>query len=362
MWIWYVSQSSGGSLSSIISTARTYGVSTVMIKAGDGTSAWSQFSPGLVSTLHANGLKVCAWQYVYGNNPTAEAGVGATAVHNGADCLLIDAEAEYEGKYVSAQRYVTRLRQLIGANYPVGLAGFPYVDYHPAFPYSVFLGPGGAQNNTPQMYWADIGVSPDTVYSHTYDNNLPYGRPIEPLGETSANPPPGQIVRFRQLSRAYGAPGLSWWDWQETSARDWHALWQPIGNLSGYRVNPAMPTLSTNSRGGISSGDLVVWAQEHLLTAGARISIDGSFGPQTQTAVRQFQSAHGLTPSGLLDSATWRALLRYAPANVTWTSKGAKVARASGGGALELPVPASARLRAKRYEIPPHLGAGRGPG
>ena len=234
MWIWYVSQSSGGSLSSIISTARTYGVSTVMIKAGDGTSAWSQFSPGLVSTLHANGLKVCAWQYVYGNNPTAEAGVGATAVHNGADCLLIDAEAEYEGKYVSAQRYVTRLRQLIGANYPVGLAGFPYVDYHPAFPYSVFLGPGGAQNNTPQMYWADIGVSPDTVYSHTYDYNLPYGRPIEPLGETSGNPPPGQIVRFRQLSRVYGAPGLSWWDWQETRASEWHALSQPIGNLSGY--------------------------------------------------------------------------------------------------------------------------------
>ena len=361
MWIWYVSQSNGGSLSAIISTARRYGISTVMIKAGDGTSAWSQFSPGLVSTLHANGLKVCAWQYVYGNHPIFEAEVGATAVRNGADCLLIDAEAEYEGKYVAAQEYIKKLRQLVGSSYPVGLAGFPYVDYHPAFPYSVFLGPGGAQNNTPQMYWVDIGVSTDTVYLHTYDYNLPYGRPIEPLGETSGNPSTSQIVRFRQLSRAYGAPGLSWWDWQETSSRDWAALAQPIGNLSGFKASPTMPRLSTHSRGGLSSGDLVVWAQEHLVSAGARISIDGSFGSQTQTAVTRFQISHGLNPTGVIDQGTWEALLRYPPANVTWTSKGAHASRASASGPLRLAPPGSARLRARRYEIPPHLGAGAGP-
>jgi hypothetical protein len=361
MWIWYVSQSSGGSLSSIISTAHRYGLGTLMIKAGDGTGAWSQFSAGLVSTLHANGLRACAWQYVYGDHPILEAEVGAAAVHNGADCLLIDAEAEYEGKYVAAQQYIKKLRELIGPNFPVGLAGFPYVDYHPAFPYSVFLGPGGAQNNTPQMYWADIGVSVDTVYLHTYDYNTPYGRPIEPLGETSANPPPGQIVRFRQLSRAYGAAGLSWWDWQESSGRDWQAVAQPIGNLSSLRANPTMPTLSTGSRGGLSSGDLVVWAQEHLVEAGARITIDGSFGGKTQAAVTHFQSSHGLRPTGVIDAATWQALLRYPPVNVTWTSKGAHASAASDGGSLLLPAPSSARLRARHYEIPPHLGAGRGP-
>jgi Putative peptidoglycan binding domain len=358
MWVWYVSQSNGGSLSSIVSTAHAYGLNTLMVKAGDGTGAWSQFGTGLVSTLHANGLKVCAWQYVYGNHPIFEAEVGAAAVHNGADCLLIDAEAEYEGKYVAAQEYVKKLRQLVGANYPVGLAGFPYVDYHPAFPYSVFLGPGGAQNNTPQMYWADIGVSVDTVYAHTYDYNLPYGRPIEPLGETSGNPPPSQIARFRQLSRAYGAPGLSWWDWQETSSRDWHAVGQPVGNLSGFRASPAMPRLSTRSRGGLSSGDLVVWAQEHLVSAGVRVTIDGSFGNQTQSAVTRFQTSHGLNPTGVVDPVTWQALLRYPPANVTWTSKGARASRASAGGSLRLTAPASARLRARRYEIPRHLGAG----
>ena len=77
MWIWYVSASSGGNVSSIVAQAKAYGISTLMIKSGDGTSMWSQFNPTLVSALHAAGLRVCAWQYVYGNHPQLEAQVGA---------------------------------------------------------------------------------------------------------------------------------------------------------------------------------------------------------------------------------------------------------------------------------------------
>ena len=362
MWIWYVSQSNGGDLASIVATAHAYGVSTLLIKSGDGSGAWSQFNSQLVADLHANGLKVCGWQYVYGNQPIYEAEVGAAAVRAGADCLLIDAESEYEGKYVQAQQYMKKLRQLIGPGFPVGLAGFPYVDYHPAFPYSVFLGPGGAQYNVPQMYWPDIGTTVDYVYSHTWDFNALYGRPIEPLGEVAGNPPAHQIVRFRQMSRAYGASGVSWWDWQESSQRDWGAVGQPIGNLSGFTADTTMPTLSIKADGGIWAGDLVVWAQEHLYRAQGPITIDGSFGGQTQTAVEQFQTVHGLPVTGMVDPPTWQALLRYQPVAVTWTTKRHKtvaVAARAGSRSLALPVPASADLPAVRYEIPRDLGAGR---
>src|SRR5438309_11343722 len=37
MWIWYVSQSNGGNLGSIAATAHRYGLSTLLIKGGDGT-------------------------------------------------------------------------------------------------------------------------------------------------------------------------------------------------------------------------------------------------------------------------------------------------------------------------------------
>src|SRR5262249_21153085 len=185
MWIWYMSQSDGGNVAALVAQAHAAGVSTLFIKSSDGsTNYWSQFSPQLVQELHANGLKVCGWQYVYGTNPTGEAELGAEAVANGADCLVIDAESQYEGHYAAAQTYIDTLRAKSGAAYPLGLASFPYVDYHPSFPFSVFLGPGGAQFDAPQMYWHDIGTSVAAVYTHTYEENLIYGRPIVPLGQT----------------------------------------------------------------------------------------------------------------------------------------------------------------------------------
>jgi hypothetical protein len=312
-----------------------------------------------VAALHAAGLKACAWQYVYGAHPISEAAVGAAAVRAGADCLLIDAESEYEGKYVQAQQYVKKLRQLIGSRFPLALAGFPYVDYHPGFPYSVFLGPGGAQYNAPQMYWGDIGTTVDDVFAHAYAFNAPYQRPIAPLGEVAGNQPPAQVLRFRQMSRAYGATGVSWWDWQESSARDWQALGKPVGNLTGVLATASLPLLSPAGQGGIWGGDLVVWAQEHLARAGEFIQIDGSFGPGTQSAVRQFQAAHALPVTGLVDPPTWQALLTYKPVSVTWVKRqGQTIAVMTVGGTLRLAVPWSARLRARRYEIPRDLGAG----
>jgi Putative peptidoglycan binding domain len=359
MWIWEISQSNGGTLSSIISTARAYGVSTLMIKSADGPTIWSQFNPQVIEALHSAGLRVCAWQYVYGNHPLLEADAAATAVHDGADCLIIDAESEYEGKYVAAQTYLTQLRKLIGQGYPVALAGFPYVDYHPGFPYSVFLGPGGAQLNAPQMYWLDIGTTVTDVYVHTYTYNDVYQRQIDPLGQVWENPPTGQIILFRQLSRTYGAPGVSWWDWQAASPAGWRAIAVGAGNLTGVTPVAGTPILGFGAQ-----GDLVVWAQEHLVTAGYPTSVDGGYGPLTQAAVQSFQTAHGLTPDGIIGPETWGALLRYSPAKVTWTNRGAYIASAAAvrgaraGHTLVLHVPKSARLPARRDEIAGAGGAG----
>ena len=365
MWIWELPYVEGGNVSRIIAGARRNGVGTLMIKSSDGITFWSsQFTRQLVAALHRAGLKVCAWQYVYGNHPVTEAYMGADAVHEGADCLLIDAESEYEGKYVAAQTYIQRLRDLIGANYPVALAGFPYVDFHPAFPYSVFLGPGGAQYNAPQMYWRDIGTTVDGVFAHTYDYNAIYGRPIYPLGQLYGSPPAHQIVRFRQLSRLYGAPNVSWWDWQEATGADWTALSRPVGTLPGYVAQTAMASVGIGA-----TGDLVVWAQEHLLSAGEPIAVDGNFQAATQLAVEDFQLAHGLVADGVVGPETWAALLRYAPATVVWGANGGPRRPASASATAAIAAPGvrrppsrsrrSASRPARRDEIPGELGAGR---
>ncbi|HEX8075611.1 MAG TPA: peptidoglycan-binding domain-containing protein [Thermoleophilaceae bacterium] len=334
MWIWYVSKSSGGDLQSIVAMARAHDVGTVFVKSGDGSSYWDQFSPELVSALKAGGLDVCAWQFVYGNSPATEASLAAKAVRTGADCFVIDAEGQYERKYSQAGTYVSRLRAAVGPDYPIGLAGFPYVDYHPSFPYSVFLGPAGAQYNVPQAYWKDIGGSVDAVLAHTYRFNRPYGRPIFPLGQLYQSPSSRDIKRFRQVAAAQGSTGVSWWDWQEASAKSWDAVGGPLGPFAG----PPPPTdYALLAKG--SKGDLVLWAQEHLRAAGQAPPVDGGFDAATQDAVVSFQAASGLPPTGQVDTATWDALLRYSPGS---TAPAKRVGKAGGSTAP-----------AKRAEISP---------
>ncbi len=344
MWIWYVSKAQGGSPARIASRARSRGVETVLIKAGDGGDNWSQFTPGLVADLKRRGLRVCAWQYVYGSDPVGEARVGAAAAADGADCLVIDAESEYEGRYAQARTYVTRLRAAVGADFPIGLAGFPYVHYHPAYPYSVFLGPGGAEFNLPQVYWKAIGDSVDRALATTYTYNRVYGRPIAPIGQLYDNPPGREVRRFRQVAKASGFAGTSWWSWQHASASGFRsATRRRVGRARGYRPSRAYPTLEKGA-----AGDLVVWAQEHLAAGGFfDAEVTGSYGLLTSRGVREFQGTVGLDPTGVLDAASWRALVDgLDPVAVKWGARG----RARAAGAVA-DAPRSASLPARENEL-----------
>jgi hypothetical protein len=344
MWIWYLSHSSHGRLGAIAKKARGHGLNTVFIKSGDGTTYWSQFSPSVVSALHARGVNVCAWQFIYGRKPGKEAAVGAAAVANGADCLVLDVEGQYEGKYPQASYYMSSLRSRIGADYPVGLASFPYVDYHPALPYSVFLGPGGAQYNVPQLYWKDIGTTVDQGYIHTWVWNRIYGRPIAPLGQVYNKPKAGQIRRFRALALSHGFEGVSWWSWQSAGKRQWKAVGSPVSPAAAGPY-PSYPFLHVGSK-----GDFVAWAQQLLAGGGYSVPINGYFQGPTQAAVYSFQANHGLPQTGNLDVPTWSLLVQNKPLAVTWTSGGA-VAAGSRHGVI-LHSPKSAKLPPVRDEIP----------
>jgi hypothetical protein len=301
--------------------------------------------------LHRGGLSVCAWQFVYGDRPLAEARVAAHAVAKGADCFVIDAEGEYEGKYAAADLYVHALRARVGASFPVSLAGFPYVDYHPSFPYSVFLGPGGATYNQPQMYWKTIGTSVRRVFEHTYLYNRIWGRPIYPLGQTYEAPGRGALKLFRRFAASYGGLAPSWWSWQETAGREWGALGARAAArpVTGYRMEVEHPLLKRGSK-----GDLVVWAQQRLVGAGQDVPVTGLFGVLTARAVRSFQEAQGLPADGRIGTHTWGALLRFAPYRVRWSGIRARAATGSGWSRVGVPRrPLSASLAAKSYEIDP---------
>ncbi len=353
MWIWYISKS-GGSAKRIAAKARKRGIEAVYIKSGDAGKNWSQFTPGLVNALNARGIDVCGWQFVYGNSPKAEAKVGASSVARGADCLIIDAEGDYEGQYAEASTYMSALRARIGPDFPLGLSSFPYVDFHPAFPYSVFLGPGGAQYNLPQVYWKTIGDTVDDSFVHTYVFNRAYGRAILPTGQTYLNPKPGQVRRFRQLAASHGMAGVSWWSWQHSRGRQWKAVSGSTAPIPGYQTYDSYPSLKLGSK-----GDLVAWAQQLLAGGGYATPVTGYFETPTRNAVLALQAAKGLTQSGTIDVPTWDVLQTHTPLKVRWTRGGAVAASGATGGSF-LPEPRSAKLEARAYEIPAALsGASR---
>ncbi len=316
MWIWQLPQSNAGNVDVIAARARGAGMTTVYVKGSDAGNVWGQFTPRLVADLHARGLRVCAWQFVYGSKPLEEAAAAAANVAAGADCLIIDAETAYEGRYAAAQRYVQALRAAIGPAYPLGLTSFPYVDYHPSFPYSVFLAPGAAQANLPQVYWRDIGGSVDAVSAKTVAQNRVYGAPIAPLGQAYGGVAPADMQRFRALWAGYGAAGLSWWSWQAASSSMWAALTAPAP-AAVVPADPGWPALSLGSK-----GDQVLWLQQHLASFDASVEVEagGRFTAATDAVLRAFQTARGLPASGVTDAATWLAVLALPVRPVDWTA------------------------------------------
>jgi len=86
----------------------------------------------------------------------------------------------------------------------------------------------------------------------------------------------------------------------------------PVGALVGAGIGAYVGNQGTDANGKVSTSrpadGTVRNAQAALNTKGYDIRVDGQWGPNTQNAVRRFQSENGLAQSGRLDSATLTAL------------------------------------------------------
>ncbi len=87
----------------------------------------------------------------------------------------------------------------------------------------------------------------------------------------------------------------------------------PVGAVVGAGIGGYIGHEGTDSNGKTNAGHAadskVRSAQAALSGQGYDVGkVDGQFGPNTQSAVRRFQSERGLTPSGMLDDATLAAL------------------------------------------------------
>lgn len=85
------------------------------------------------------------------------------------------------------------------------------------------------------------------------------------------------------------------------------------GSANGTPASPsasggsAAPVTRPQVRRG-STGEHVTYLQQRLTALGFRLTIDGIFGPGTESAVRSFQRTNGLTADGIVGPQTWAAI------------------------------------------------------
>lgn len=256
-WIWVVSscESAVGVATpqALIDYEARKGMQWVTVKAGDGKNEWSQWNSTIINEAHAQGLKIFAWVYVYGNytntgsglssSEAAELNVAKWALSVGGDGLIIDAESEYEGQAAAAGAYASGIK----AAYPdrfLAHAPFPYISYHSSFPYVQF----GTNCDAvmPQAYWADLGISvPSMVHDMdaewtAWQNSLTGFntnaiKPIIPIGQgwnsSGYTESAADITNFVALLKNDPLPagrggyhGVSYWECSQHPVAVWTGL------------------------------------------------------------------------------------------------------------------------------------------
>jgi hypothetical protein len=249
-YLWKIPLTEGGNAEAIAGAAAQAGLSHVLIKIADGGYKYNydyqnkiDHVPPVAQALRARGVAPWGWHYVRGDNPTAEAKVAVERVQAlGLDGYVIDAEAEYKGRFRQAATFMSLLRRDL-PNTTIALSSYRYPSYHPTLPWKQFL--DQCNLNMPQVYWQG-STNPAAQLQRTLNefNAMSPQRPIMPTGAAYAEhnwqPTPAQIIEFLDEARRQNLSAANFWEWTAARALGY---WDVIGQYSwgGPTPPPAPP-------------------------------------------------------------------------------------------------------------------------
>ena len=288
--------------------ARRRASSTVFVKSSDGADDRGRSSTRRSSqALHAHGLHVCAWQFVYGNDPLGEAAQGASAVATGADCLVIDAETPLRGQ-VRAGAAVRR--RAAGGGRPrlpdrpdvvpvrrlppaAAVLGLPRPGRRPGQPAAGLL--EGHRRDRRRGQRAHARPQPHLRRRRSRRSARPTSRRRRPRSSASA-----------QVWAAYGAGGLSWWSWQATGAVD---VGRARRRAARRRRAAARPGLA-GARQGLTRATRSSGCRSTSRPSRPTLPVDGDVRHgDRRGAARLPDVARPARRRGETDAATWQAVL-----------------------------------------------------
>ncbi|HEV7862160.1 MAG TPA: peptidoglycan-binding domain-containing protein [Acidimicrobiia bacterium] len=309
MWLYQLSMAEGGDANKVVRKATAAGLTHLYLRLGSSKGGF--YAQGeldkLLPAAHAAGLKVIGWDFVYLNDPAADAARAKaeidylTPTGHRIDGFSADIETGSEGVNLTAEgaaAYGAALRGLVGPSYPL-IATVPRPSPKRAFPFAEATASFDAI--APMVYWQNR--DPATDVAGAIAALAPLGKPILPVGQAynggpeggpDRDPPKEQLVAFLNTAHAKGAVAVSFWVWNHATSEQWSAIdeaatWElPIGRTA--------------------NGGAAVFLQRVLGVLGQPVAQDGQFGPATKAAIAAVQRNLGLPASGKLDAATARSI------------------------------------------------------
>ena len=248
-YIWKVPNCEGGDPEKIALTAHQVGLTHVLVKIANGIYDYNydvalkkDLVAPLSNALAKYNIKTWGWHYVYGDLPVKEAAAAIRQIRKiPLEGYVIDAEAEYKGKYTACRVFMSELRNAF-PSLPMALSSYRYPKYHNDLPWTDFL--SKCDLNMPQVYWEQLRNPGEQLEKslNEFKTLVSPFRPLVPTGSAyGANnwyPKPAEITEFMNKAVALGLSGVNFWSW-DYCRRSLPILWDTIAafNWPGI-VNP----------------------------------------------------------------------------------------------------------------------------
>jgi len=246
-FIWQVSRCEHGSPAAIADKAAAAGLSHVLIKVADRTYAYGlnwhgqdQVGP-VAQALHAKGIQVWGWHYVYGQKPADEARAAVQRVHQlGLDGYVIDAEGEYTapGMAASAHTFMVNLKSGLPAGLPVALSSYRYPSVHRDLPWAAFL--EHCDLSMPQVYWQgshNAAAQLTRSVTELSDARLVgTPRPVVPTGSAYGVgdwiATADDLQKFLATAQKLKLTAANCYSWDAATIPDNHDLWDTVATYN----------------------------------------------------------------------------------------------------------------------------------
>lgn len=262
MYIWKLHRIADGNVQAMVNKARSAGLTHVIIKIADGSSAYNVDLAGpAADAFKAAGLQVWGFAWLWMREPFQEAEIAAHRCRTmSLDGFVINAEHPAKGKPQEARAYMSNLRDLL-PDIPVALSSYRYPQLHTTLPWQEFL--SMCDLNMPQMYWIDERPEDCVRRSLERHEAFPFARPVIPTGaaygEQYGNSyfrsEPSEIRAFLDAARAHDLPAANFWswDWAEANGPD---LWEAIAAYDWPETDPQIQDIADQYWAALTAGDL----------------------------------------------------------------------------------------------------------